>query len=149
MIGQIQPGNESHHHKTQDCKPCDRAVLLGSFTLLLSTWVPFPNKISCFASMCVSSDNSFPSVRQEPGFGPWKGSPFLQQNCHMHEEKFSVLSVQLEEFLHTEVSHKEKNKILWVAEKLDSTPDEDPLYFELKHDFKKYCKKCTAIYKIG
>ena len=41
--------------------------------------VPFPNKISCFVSTCVSSDNSFPSVRQEPNFGPWKGSPFLQQ----------------------------------------------------------------------
>ena len=32
---------------------------------LLSTWVPFPNKVSCFVSTCVSSDNSFPSVRQE------------------------------------------------------------------------------------
>ena len=30
-------------------------------------------------STCVSSDNSFPSVRQEPSFGPWKGSLFLQQ----------------------------------------------------------------------
>ena len=29
---------------------------------------------------CVSSDNSFPSVRQVSSFGPWKGSPFLQQN---------------------------------------------------------------------
>ena len=48
-------------------------------TLLFSAWVPFPNKLSCFVSTCVSSDNSFPSVRQEPGFGPWKGSPFLQQ----------------------------------------------------------------------
>ena len=37
------------------------------------------DKISCFVSTCVSSDNSFPSVRQEPGFGPWKGSSFLQQ----------------------------------------------------------------------
>ena len=41
---------------------------------------PFPIKISCFLSTCVSSDNSFPSVRQEPSFGPWKGSPFLQQS---------------------------------------------------------------------
>ena len=48
-------------------------------TLLLSTQVPFPNKISCFVSACVSLDNSFPSVRQEPSFGPWKGSVFLQQ----------------------------------------------------------------------
>ena len=65
-------------HKTQDCKPCDRAVLLGSLTLLLSTWVPFPNKISGFVRRCVSSDNSFPSIRQQPGFGPRKGSSFLQ-----------------------------------------------------------------------
>ena len=41
--------------------------------------MPFPNKISCFVSTCVSSDNSFLSVRQEPSFGPWKGSPFRQQ----------------------------------------------------------------------
>ena len=56
-----------------------RAVLLGSLTLLLSPRVPFPNKISCFVSTCVSSDNSFPSVRQKLSFGPWKGSAFLQQ----------------------------------------------------------------------
>ena len=53
-------------------------LFLGSLTLLLSTQVPFPNKISCFVSTCVSSDNSFLSVRQEPSFRPWKGSPFLQ-----------------------------------------------------------------------
>ena len=40
--------------------------------------MPFPNKVSCFVSICVSSDNSFPIVRQEPSFGPWKGSAFLQ-----------------------------------------------------------------------
>ena len=54
-------------------------VLLGFLTLLPSTWVPFPNKISCFVSTCVSSDNSFLSVRQEPSFRPWNGSSFLQQ----------------------------------------------------------------------
>ena len=64
--------------KPCDCKPCGRAVLLASPTLLLSTWVPVPNKISSFVSTCVSSDNSFPSVRQEPSFRPWKGFPFLQ-----------------------------------------------------------------------
>ena len=60
----------------RDCKPRDRAVLLGSLTPLLSTRVPFPNKISCFVSTCVSSDNSFPSVRQEPS--PGRGPP----SCH-------------------------------------------------------------------
>ena len=54
-------------------------AVLGSLTLLLSTWVPFPNKVSCFICTCVSSDNSFLSVRQEPSFGPWTGSAFLQQ----------------------------------------------------------------------
>ena len=44
------------------------------------TRVPLPSKVSCFASTCVSSDNSFPSVRQEPSPGPWKGCPSLQQN---------------------------------------------------------------------
>ena len=51
------------------------------------SWVPlpygslpghlFPLK-SLALSARVSSDNSFPSVRQEPSFGPWKGSAFLQ-----------------------------------------------------------------------
>ena len=61
--------------KPWDCKPCGSAVLLGSLTLLLSTQVPFPNKISCFVSTCVSSDNSVPSVRQEPSFGLGRGPP--------------------------------------------------------------------------
>ena len=38
-------------------------------------WVPFPNKVSCFVSTCVSSDNSFLSVRQEPNFRSWRGPP--------------------------------------------------------------------------
>ena len=53
---------------------------VGSLTFLLSAWVHFPDKISCFLSTCVSSDNSFLSVRKELSLGPWKGSPFLQQN---------------------------------------------------------------------
>ena len=51
---------------TINTEPCGRAVLLGSLTLLLSTQVPFPSKISCFVSTCVSLDNLFLSVRQEP-----------------------------------------------------------------------------------
>ena len=43
-----------------------------------STRVPFPNKISCFVTTCISSDNSFLSFREEPSFRLWKGSPFLQ-----------------------------------------------------------------------
>ena len=61
----------------------------ASHTAELFSWVllrycsppgcPCPAK-SCSVSRCVSSDNSLPSVRQEPSFGPWKGSPFLQQH---------------------------------------------------------------------
>ena len=40
---------------------------------------PFPIKSLAFVSTCVSSDNSFPSVRQKPSLRPWKGSSFLQQ----------------------------------------------------------------------
>ena len=45
--------------------------------LLLSTRVPFYNKISCFVSACVSSDNSFLSVRQEPGRTQGRPTPVL------------------------------------------------------------------------
>ena len=65
-------------NKTWDCEPCGRVVLLGSLTLLLSSLEPLPNKVSWFVSTCISSDSSFPSVRQEPSLRPWKGSPFLQ-----------------------------------------------------------------------
>ena len=58
--------------------------------VLLSTRAPFPNKISCFVSTCVSSDNWFPSVRQESSFGPWKASPFLQQN-HLLSCKINLI----------------------------------------------------------
>ena len=36
MTGQRQPGNPSYHHKTWDCKPRGRAVLLGSSSLTRS-----------------------------------------------------------------------------------------------------------------
>ena len=77
-VSQRQPRNQPHHHKTWDCKPCGKATLLGFLILQLSAQVPLPNKVSCFVSMCVSSDNSFLSVRQEPTLWRWKGSPFLQ-----------------------------------------------------------------------
>ena len=41
--------------------------------------MPLPDKVSCFVSTCVSLDNSFPSVRQDPTLGFWKRSLFLQQ----------------------------------------------------------------------
>ena len=44
----------------------------ASHTAERFSWVPLPY----FVSTYVSSDNLFPSVRQEPSFGPWKGPPF-------------------------------------------------------------------------
>ena len=76
-------GNSPHHHRTQDCESSGRAVIPGSRTLLLYICsTSLANKVSCFASMCVSSDNSFSSIRQEFTFGPWKCSPFLQHFDH-------------------------------------------------------------------
>ena len=58
------------------------------------SWVPLPCCSipghpflvkSLALSACVSSDNSFSSVRQEPSLEFWKGSPFLKQNLS-HEK---------------------------------------------------------------
>ena len=76
-------------------EPCGRAALLGFLTLLLSTQMTIPNKISCFVSTCVSSDNSFLSVRQEPSFGPWKRSPFLQHYLIIHAISFLCIESYL------------------------------------------------------
>ena len=70
--------NSSHHHKTETESHAAEQFSWFPY-LLLSTRAPFPNIVSSFVSTCVSLDNSFPSVRQDPTFGPWKGSPFLQQ----------------------------------------------------------------------
>ena len=43
--------------------------------LLPSSQAPLPNKASYSISMCVSPDNTFPSVNGEPTLGPWKWSP--------------------------------------------------------------------------
>ena len=84
----------------QHREPCGRAVLLASLTPLLSAQLPFPNKVFCFVSMHFSSNDSYPSVRQESTLRPWKASPFLQQlhkyqarihsntqACSKHQEK--------------------------------------------------------------
>ena len=52
-----------------------RAVLLGYLTLLLSAQAPLSHIVSCFVSMCVPSDNSFPSVTKKPTLRTWNGSP--------------------------------------------------------------------------
>ena len=59
---------------------CDRAVLLGSLTYCSLPGVPFPiNSLALSAS--ISSDDSFPSVRQEPHLGPGKGLPSCNRLC--------------------------------------------------------------------
>ena len=62
-----------HELKTYDCKPHGRAGLLGSLTLLLSTWAPLSNKVSCFVSTCVFSDNSFLRVDKSRFSGSERG----------------------------------------------------------------------------
>ena len=52
----ITPKTESHVAKQFSWDP------LPSY----STWAPLPNTVSCFISTCVTSDNLFPCVRQEP-----------------------------------------------------------------------------------
>ena len=75
----------------QETNPITTKPETASHVAELFSWVPLPycSPPGCpfpisFVSTCVSLDNSFPSVRQEPSFRPWKGSPFLQ--------KFGVLS---------------------------------------------------------
>ncbi|CAI9177394.1 unnamed protein product [Rangifer tarandus platyrhynchus] len=54
-------------------------------------WQPFPIKSVAWTAL-LSSDNSLPSVRQEPTLKPWKGSPFLHQNHNPGENIFKMLS---------------------------------------------------------
>ena len=63
----IKPETVSHVAQQFSCLPLPYCSPPG-----------YPNKISCFVGTCVSSDNSFPSVRQAPPFGPRKGFPFSQ-----------------------------------------------------------------------
>ena len=63
---------------------------------------PFPIE-SFDLSILVSSDNSFPSVRQEPTLGPWKGVPFLQ--CIFIGFKHNSITVSLQ--LSNNVRYKE------------------------------------------
>ena len=80
-----------------ETEPNVRAVLLGSLTLLLSTQVLFPNTISCFVSTCICLDNSFLNVKQEPSFGPWKGSPFLQQHEYNKKQIDDLFKVEYDD----------------------------------------------------
>lgn len=68
MIGKRKPGKLTHLHKTWDCEQRGSIVLLGSCTPLLSAQGGggvLPNKVFCFFSTCISSDNSFLSARAQ------------------------------------------------------------------------------------
>ena len=72
--------SQPHSPNPWGCEPHGRAVLLGSLTLRLSTWAPFPIK-SFALSACVSSWTTyFWELDKSPHSGPRGGSPFLQQN---------------------------------------------------------------------
>ena len=63
----------------------------------------------------VSSDNSFLSVRQEPRFGPWKGSPVLRQGYqsvhwdfpeliwHASKVMLKILQARLQQYVNHEL----------------------------------------------
>ena len=51
---------------------------------------PFPMMSLAWMAL-LSSDNSFPSIRQESTLKPWKGSPFLHQNHNPGENIFQML----------------------------------------------------------
>ena len=52
---------------------------------------PFPIKPLAWTAL-LSSDNAFPSIRQEPTLKPWKGSPFLRQKQYPGENILKTLS---------------------------------------------------------
>ena len=54
MIVQRQLRNQPCYHKTWDCEPHGRRVLLGSLIPPLFTWAALPNKALYFVSTCVS-----------------------------------------------------------------------------------------------
>ena len=83
MIGQKQPGNSPHHHKTRDCEPRSREVLLGSLTLRLSAQAPLRNIARVSPRIL-----PFWVLDQSPASGPWKGSAFLQ---HSHRGGLEVI----------------------------------------------------------
>ena len=68
-------------------KPETGSHMPEEFSLFPLPYCSLPGRlfpvVSCFVSTCVSSNNSYPSVRQEPTFGPWKGFslPALKPDC--------------------------------------------------------------------
>lgn len=60
-----------------------------------STQAPLLNKVFCFASTCVSSNNSSLSVRQEPFFGPGKSPPSCNTLSLLESDVYSRSAILL------------------------------------------------------
>ena len=75
MIGQRPPGNESHHHKTQDCEPRGRAVLLGSLTYCSPPGCPSPIKSLALSAHVSPRPIHFRVLDVSPVQGPGRGPP--------------------------------------------------------------------------
>ena len=77
-------------------KPETVSHVAEQFSQFPSTSCPLPQQLFPIKSLAwaalLSSDNSFPSVRQEPTLMPWKGFPFLHQNHNPGENIFKTLS---------------------------------------------------------
>ena len=85
-IGQRQPRKYPYRHKA--CRMAEQ-----------SSWFPYSTALHSgspaqwnlfFVSMCVSSSNSSPGVKQESTLGPWKGAPFsavvLPKQCEANSD---------------------------------------------------------------
>ena len=83
----IKPETASHMAEQFSWVPTPSCSLPG---------LPLPNKVSCFVSTCVSSDNLCQNIRQEPTLRPWKRSPFLQHlNAKSVSWRISLLTQEL------------------------------------------------------
>ena len=82
MIRQRQPRNQPNYHKTRDCEPRGRAVLLCSLTLLLSAPPPLPIKPLAL-SACVSPRTiHFRVLDKSPLSGPGRGPPSCNNSLY-------------------------------------------------------------------
>ena len=61
---------QSHHHKTGNCQPHDRAVLLDSLTLLLSAGHTFPIKSLALSAHVSLRTINFQMLDKSPVSGP-------------------------------------------------------------------------------
>ena len=75
MIGHRPPGNESHHHKTRDCEPRGRAVLLVSLTYCSLPGCPFPIKSLALSAHVSPRTVHFWVLDKSPASGPGRGPP--------------------------------------------------------------------------